>query len=151
MDAPSSAHTRPSQTASAAPRTQPRSACGPCMATTTSGRVMNGPTPIMSSMFRATALPRPMPRISWGDSPGLVVSVVTDGWPNEGPDSGARGVGSLQYAAVIGFVARNHIIGAIFFLGVDAGLLAHFAATVGARKNFERITRGGDDISRRDQ
>ena len=59
MDAPSSAHTRPSHIASAAPRIQPSSACGPCMATTTSGSVMNGPTPIMSSMFSATALPSP--------------------------------------------------------------------------------------------
>ena len=41
---------------SAAPRIHPSSACGPCIAATTSGSVMNGPTPIMSSMFSATAL-----------------------------------------------------------------------------------------------
>jgi hypothetical protein len=30
--------------------------------------VMNGPTPIMSIMFSAVAVPRPMPRISfWSD------------------------------------------------------------------------------------
>ena len=64
MDAPSSANTSPSHIASAAPATHPRIACGPCMAATTSGSVMNGPTPIMSSMFSETALDRPMPRIS---------------------------------------------------------------------------------------
>src|SRR5260370_26926497 len=47
----------------AAPRIQPSSACGPPIAVTINGRVMKGPTPIMSIMFRATALPSPMPRI----------------------------------------------------------------------------------------
>ena len=37
------------------------------MALTTSGMVMNGPTPIMSIMFSAVALPRPMPRIRVGE------------------------------------------------------------------------------------
>ena len=41
--------------ASPAPRTQPSIACGPPMAATISGSVMNGPPPIMSSMFSATA------------------------------------------------------------------------------------------------
>ena len=30
---------------------------------------MNGPTPIMSIMFRAVALPRPIPRINVGELP----------------------------------------------------------------------------------
>ena len=34
------------------------------MAEMISGMVMNGPTPIMSIMFRAVALPRLMPRTS---------------------------------------------------------------------------------------
>jgi hypothetical protein len=66
MEAPSSAITKPSHIAKPAPATQPRIACGPCIAATTSGNVMNGPTPIMSSMFSETALPKPMPRISCG-------------------------------------------------------------------------------------
>ena len=56
MDAPSSATTRPSHIARPAPATHPSIACGPCIAATTSGSVMNGPTPIMSSMFSETAL-----------------------------------------------------------------------------------------------
>ena len=61
--APSSAHTRPSHATSAAPSTQPSMACGPCMAAMMRGMVMNGPTPIMSIMFRAVACHNPMPRI----------------------------------------------------------------------------------------
>ena len=34
---------------------------------------MNGPTPIMSIMLSAVALPRPIPRMRWGDW-GFVVS-----------------------------------------------------------------------------
>src|SRR5437868_3575964 len=46
----------PSQSASTAPRIQPSMACGPPIAPTISGIVMNGPTPIMSIMLRAVAL-----------------------------------------------------------------------------------------------
>ena len=42
-------------------------ACGPPIALNTSGMVMNGPTPIMSIMLSAVALPRPMPRIRPGE------------------------------------------------------------------------------------
>src|SRR5580658_7603524 len=62
----SSAHTRPSQVASSAPAIHPRIACGPPIALTIRGRVMNGPTPIMSIMFSAVALPSPIPRINRG-------------------------------------------------------------------------------------
>ncbi len=41
------------------------------MALTTSGMVMNGPTPIMSIMFSAVALHSPIPRMRLGE-PGLV-------------------------------------------------------------------------------
>ncbi len=82
MAAPSSAHTRPSHMAKIAPRIQPSMACGPPMALTISGMVMNGPTPIMSIMFSAVALQTPMPRIRvWGAS--LVVpaaSLVVRRW-----------------------------------------------------------------------
>ena len=63
MAAPSSADTSPSQTAKSAPAIHPSIACGPPMALNTSGMVMNGPTPIMSIMLSAVALPNPMPRI----------------------------------------------------------------------------------------
>src|ERR1035441_8193999 len=65
--APNSADTSPSHTASSAPATQPSSACGPPMALTTSGMVMNGPTPIMSIMFSEVALHSPMPRMRVGE------------------------------------------------------------------------------------
>src|SRR5437762_5524763 len=48
----------PSQSASTAPRIQPSMACGPPIAPTIRGMVMNGPTPIMSIMLRAVALVR---------------------------------------------------------------------------------------------
>src|SRR5437764_4528414 len=63
MAAPNSAHTRPSQMASSAPATQPSMACGPPIASTMSGMVMKGPTPIISVMFSAIALPRVTPRM----------------------------------------------------------------------------------------
>src|SRR5438132_13390725 len=58
MAAPNSAHTSPSQTANSAPTTHPNIACGPPIAPTIRGMVMNGPTPIMSIMLRAVALLR---------------------------------------------------------------------------------------------
>src|SRR5579863_7990975 len=74
MAAPNSAQTRPSHMAKIAPRIQPSIACGPPIAVTISGMVMNGPTPIMSIMLSAVALLRPTPRIRAGDAgllPGL--------------------------------------------------------------------------------
>ncbi len=65
--APNSAQTRPSQMANKAPRIQPSMACGPPIALTINGIVMNGPTPIMSIMFSAVALPRLIPRMSCGE------------------------------------------------------------------------------------
>src|SRR6266852_162414 len=67
MAAPNSAHTRPSQTANRAPKIQPSMACGPPIALIIKGMVMKGPTPIMSIMFRAVALPRPTPRMRVGE------------------------------------------------------------------------------------
>ncbi len=56
--APSSAQTSPSQMAMKAPSTQPSIACGPPIAMTTRGKVMNGPTPIMFIMLSERALPK---------------------------------------------------------------------------------------------
>ncbi len=50
-----------------APRIQPSIACGPPIALTIKGMVMNGPTPIMSIMLSAVALPSPTPRIRCGE------------------------------------------------------------------------------------
>jgi hypothetical protein len=74
MAAPSSAHTSPSHSASPAPRIQPSIACGPPIAARISGSVINGPTPIMSSMFSATAPRRLRLRSSRG-SPGISIDV----------------------------------------------------------------------------
>src|SRR5260370_16744169 len=63
MDAPNSAQPSPSHTANKAPAIQPSMACGPPIAPKMRGIVMNGPTPIMSIMLSAVALPRPMPRM----------------------------------------------------------------------------------------
>src|SRR5580692_8786456 len=67
MAAPSSAQTRPSHMAKIAPKTQPSMACGPPIALSISGMVMNGPTPIMSIMLSAVALPNPIPRMRPGE------------------------------------------------------------------------------------
>src|SRR5271167_2610105 len=72
MAAPSSAQTRPSQSASTAPAIQPSMACGPPAALTISGMVINGPTPIMSIMFSVVAPVSPTPRISSGCWAGLL-------------------------------------------------------------------------------
>ena len=56
-------------------------ACGPPMALMMRGMVMNGPTPIMSIMFSAVAVPRPTPRISWSLVVGrwsLAISVISE-------------------------------------------------------------------------
>src|SRR5437763_4622449 len=45
-------------------------ACGPFILLSRSGIVMNGPTPIISSMLAEVAPSRPMPRTRWGDSVG---------------------------------------------------------------------------------
>src|SRR3989344_9054801 len=76
MAAPSCAHTSPSQSASSAPTIQPSIACGPPMAPTMSGMVMNGPTPTMSIMLSAVASFRPSPRTSFS-SPGRGASALS--------------------------------------------------------------------------
>src|ERR1700758_53294 len=73
MAAPSSDQTRPSHTAMNAPSSQPRMACEPPMAATTSGSVMNGPTPTMFITLSEMALPRPSLR----SRPGAFVVVFT--------------------------------------------------------------------------
>ena len=62
MAAPNSAHTIPSQSATKAPTSHPRIAWGPFIFARRIGMVMNGPTPIISSMFADAAPARPMPR-----------------------------------------------------------------------------------------
>jgi len=57
--APSSLHTRPSQTTMTSATTQPSIACGPPSADMSSGIVMNGPIPTMLIMLSAVAWTRP--------------------------------------------------------------------------------------------
>src|SRR5581483_5445154 len=56
----------PSQMATNAPRIQRRIACGPLVLASRIGMVMNGPTPIISSMFADVAPKSPTPRTRWG-------------------------------------------------------------------------------------
>src|SRR5208337_2980729 len=72
MAAPNSAQISPSHSASTAPAIQPSIACGPPAAVTISGRVMKGPTPIMSIMFSVVAPASPTPRMSSGCGAGLL-------------------------------------------------------------------------------
>jgi len=43
---------------------------------------------------------------------------------------------------VVGLVGGDDVVGAEFFAGMDAGGLAHFAAAVGARENFDSVAGG---------
>src|SRR5689334_5326571 len=70
MAAPSSAQTIPSHRATSAPSSHPSIACGPFILASRIGIVMNGPTPIISSMLAAVAPAKPMPRTRCGDSDG---------------------------------------------------------------------------------
>src|SRR5271170_906553 len=78
--APNSADTSPSHTASSAPAIHPSSACGPPIALTTNGMVMNGPTPIMSIMFSAVADHSPIPRMRLGDDASGFEGEPMNGW-----------------------------------------------------------------------
>src|SRR5271163_2118237 len=64
---------------------------------------------------------------------------------------GGGGGGLFQYAAVVGFVGGDYVVGAEFFLGVEAGGVAHFAAAVGAGENFDGVGGGGLYVARFDQ
>src|SRR5215471_12758596 len=71
MAAPSSAHTMPSQSATTAPISHPSIAWGPFIFASRTGMVMNGPTPIISSMFALMAPGSPMARSSSGRDIGF--------------------------------------------------------------------------------
>jgi hypothetical protein len=43
---------------------------------------------------------------------------------------------------VVGFVGGDGVVGAEFFLGVEAGDFAHFAAAVGAGQDFDGVAGG---------
>ena len=57
----------------------------------------------------------------------------------------------FEDAAVVSFVGGDNVVGAEFALGVEAGALAHFAATIGAGENFDGMTRGFFHVARFDQ
>src|SRR5215472_19273636 len=67
----------PSHAASTAPSTHPTIACGPPIAPISSGSVMNGPTPIMSSRFSVTAPRSVSVRSSLCSPPFISVSLCT--------------------------------------------------------------------------
>src|SRR5712672_2590023 len=76
MLAANSEQTKPSHIANRAPNIQPSMACGPPIAPMMSGRVMNGPTPTMSSMLRITAVRRPIPRTSLFSVPDFCMELI---------------------------------------------------------------------------
>src|ERR1700728_2386383 len=110
MAAPSSAHTRPSQAAISAPSSQPSNAWEPPIATTISGSVMNGPTPIMYIMFRLTALARPMRRSRCG---AVALAVDAAGRSERSGATGSEGMFCLcikshdDYTDSSGFMVSN--------------------------------------------
>ena len=67
------------------------------------------------------------------------------------PELRAGGGGLFQDAAVIGFVGGDDVVGAEFFLGVDASELAHLTTAVGAGKKINRVLCSSSDVSRFDQ
>src|SRR5262245_42489164 len=81
MAAPNSDQIRPSDMAKTAPAIQPRIASVPPMAATISGSVMNGPTPIMSTIFNAVAGNSVRPSVSVGRADGE--SFTLAGWSDE--------------------------------------------------------------------
>jgi hypothetical protein len=52
-----------------------------------------------------------------------------------------RRSGFVEDALVVAFVLRDDVVGAVVFLGVDAGDLAHFAAAVGGERVKTRSLR----------
>src|SRR6266481_430244 len=50
-------------------------------------------------------------------------------------------------ALVVVFVGGDDVVGAVVFLGVDAGDLAHFAAAVGAGQNLDGVARGSFHVA----
>src|SRR4029077_14416893 len=58
-----------------------------------------------------------------------------------------RTSGFGEDALVVGLVGGDDVVGAEFFLGVEAGGLAHFAATVGAGEDFDGVAGGFLDVS----
>src|SRR5260370_40535570 len=53
-----------------------------------------------------------------------------------------QGSGFVEDALVIGFVGGDDVVGAEFFLGVDASGLTHGAAAVGAGEDFDSVAGG---------
>src|SRR5713226_2472431 len=53
-----------------------------------------------------------------------------------------HGLGFAEDALVVGLVGGDDVVGAEFFLGVDAGDFAHFAAAVGAGQDFDGVAGG---------
>jgi hypothetical protein len=54
--------------------------------------------------------------------------------------SSERGSGFVEDALVVALIGGDDVVGAVVFLGVEAGDLAHFAAAVGAGSQMEQAT-----------
>src|SRR5512133_3529694 len=74
----------PSQTARIAPSVQPSNACGPPIAASISGMVMNGPTPTTFDMLSAVARSTPKPRVNSGGAGDFGLSVNGAEWHGGG-------------------------------------------------------------------
>ena len=55
--------------------------------------------------------------------------------------------GFVEDAFVVAFVGGNDVVGAVIFLGVEAGDFAHFAAAVGAGQDFDGVAGGSLHIA----
>src|SRR6266481_2697020 len=67
------------------------------------------------------------------------------------PHASPRESGFGEDALVVVFVGRDDVVGAEFFLGVEAGDFAHFAAAVGAGEDFDGVAGGFLDVAGFDQ
>src|SRR6266481_7019229 len=103
----------------------------------------------MLALFSEGPLPQEFARASGVCSAGELVAsqVCRPSWIAVGrfaprTVSRNRWSGFVEDALVVGFVGGDDVVSAEFFLGVDAGDFAHFAAAVGARQDFDGIAGG---------
>src|SRR5229473_5035885 len=67
------------------------------------------------------------------------------------PHASPRESGFGEDALVVGLVGGDYVVGAEFFLGVEAGDFAHCAAAVGAGEDFDGIAGGFFHVAGFDQ
>src|SRR5882672_5706688 len=105
MAAPSSLHTKPSQTTMTSATIQPSMACGPPSAVMSNGIVMNGPIPIMLIMLSAVAWTRPKRR---GSGESVIRSPNTRRYAARAQTPPSRYTGEVHvFHDRVGFWATN--------------------------------------------